>query len=59
MPKKCIICGEEAQYRIKDNADFYCKDCALENFGDLSFLQSIQEEAERLKEVIKERANGA
>jgi len=30
MAKKGIICGEEAAYRIKDNADFDCEDCAVE-----------------------------
>lgn len=45
MPKKCIICGDEAAYRIKDNADFYCEECAEENFGDISYLEKIEEEA--------------
>ncbi|MBI4153025.1 hypothetical protein HY497_00750 [Candidatus Woesearchaeota archaeon] len=43
MPKKCIICGEEAAYRIKDNADFYCEGCAAENFSDVSYLQKMTE----------------
>ncbi len=46
--KKCIICGEESSYRIKDNADFYCEECATDNFGDISYLEKIEEE--QLKE---------
>lgn len=58
MPKKCIICNGEALYRIKDSAEAYCSDCGLEHFGDLSYLQKIEDEAERLKAAIKERIDG-
>jgi len=39
--KKCIICDAEAEFRIKDSADFYCKDCAEEHFEDISYLDTI------------------
>ncbi len=55
MVKKCIVCDLEAEYKIKDISDYYCKDCALENFGDLEMLQTIEEEAQRLKKYIKEK----
>jgi len=55
MSKKCIICGEEATYKIKDTADFYCQTCAEENFGDITMLVKLEEEAQRLKEFIKEK----
>ena len=53
--KKCIICGEEAKYLIKDTSDYYCKECSEENFGDLDYLQKIEESALKLKEIIKNK----
>ena len=41
--KKCILCGKEAEYSIKGNSDFYCKECAIEKFADLSYLEKIEE----------------
>ena len=56
MGKKCIICGEEeAVYKIKDTSDFYCEECAQENFSDLSVLVKVEEEAQRLKEFLEEK----
>jgi len=55
MGKRCIVCSEEAEYKIKDTSDYYCKDCALENFSDLAMLLKVEEEVNRLKEAIKER----
>ena len=55
MTKKCIICGKKAEYQIKDSADFYCQECAEENFADLTLLVKVKEEAERLKEYLKEK----
>ena len=57
MSKKCIICNEQATFKIKDTADFYCQPCAEENFGDLTMLVKLEEEAQRLKEFIKEKTN--
>jgi hypothetical protein len=56
MAKKCIVCNEEeAKYKIKDTSDYYCKECAVENFADLAMLLKVDEEVTRLKEAIKER----
>jgi len=55
MPKKCIICNEEAAYKIKDTPDFYCEECAKENFADLDMLVKVEEEAQRLKKVLQEK----
>ncbi len=55
MDKKCIICEKPASYKIKDTNDFYCEECAEENFGDLSMLVKVEEEVTKLKEVIKEK----
>jgi hypothetical protein len=58
MVKKCIICNEEAEFKIKDNNEFYCQECAQEHFADLSLLQRIEEEAMALKKTILEKTNG-
>ena len=55
MGKKCIVCGEEAKYKIKDTSDYYCEDCAEENFSDHEMLVVLENEAQRLKEVMKEK----
>lgn len=49
--KKCIICEEEASFAIKETKDYYCKECAEEQFGDVSYLVSLEE-----KEEIKENS---
>ena len=41
MPKKCIICGNEAEFHIKGSSESYCKVCAEENFDDLRYLEEI------------------
>ena len=55
MGKKCIICNEEAIYRIRDTSDYYCQDCAEENLGDLNVLVKMEEEAQALKKIIEEK----
>jgi gas vesicle protein len=57
MGKKCIICGIEAKYSIKDSSEFYCNECAEESFSDINYLQKIDEQAKIIKELIKEKAN--
>jgi hypothetical protein len=52
MPKRCIICGEQAEYLIKDTSDYYCKDCAEESFGDVSMLVKVEEQAKLLKKLV-------
>ena len=55
MGKKCILCDAEAEFRIKDTSDYYCKDCAEDSFADISVLVKVEEEAQRLKNVIETR----
>ena len=43
MPKKCIICGAGAKYVIKGTSDYYCEDCADENFSDITLLEKVDE----------------
>ena len=55
MVKKCVVCENEAKYKIKDTSDYYCLDCAQENFSDLDLLITVEEEAQRLKQFFKEK----
>ncbi|MFA6888978.1 MAG: hypothetical protein WC254_05790 [Candidatus Woesearchaeota archaeon] len=41
--KKCLICEEKASFAIKDSQDYYCKECAEEQFGDISYLVTLNE----------------
>lgn len=53
MHKKCIICNEDANFAVKGTSDFYCPQCAEENFGDVSLLVAIEDQAKLLKEEIE------
>ncbi len=55
MGKKCIICDKEAEFKIKNRNESYCLSCAEEHFGDVSLLVKVEEEAQRLNELIKEK----
>ena len=52
--KKCIVCGKKAEYGIKHSSEYYCEECALENFNDLELLEKIDEQIKALKGLIKE-----
>jgi hypothetical protein len=53
MEKKCIICEDNAEFRIKDGREFYCNDCAVMQFGDIALLVKIEEQAKNLKKYLK------
>jgi hypothetical protein len=55
MKRKCFICGKESKFLIKGTSDSYCEECAEENFADLSYLITVEEEAKRLKTLIDEQ----
>ncbi|PIN76905.1 hypothetical protein COV17_00450 [Candidatus Woesearchaeota archaeon CG10_big_fil_rev_8_21_14_0_10_36_11] len=55
MVKKCVVCNENAEFKIKDTSDYYCKDCAEENFSDVSMLIKVEEEAQKLKEFLRQK----
>lgn len=55
MHKKCIICGSTATFLIKDTNDFYCEDCAQEQFSDVSYLIKVEEQAKELKKIVDEK----
>ncbi|KHO46644.1 MAG: hypothetical protein QS98_C0002G0092 [archaeon GW2011_AR3] len=42
MPKKCIICEGPAVFSIRGTNDFYCFECATENFADISVLEKLE-----------------
>ncbi|MGV8086850.1 MAG: non-canonical purine NTP pyrophosphatase [Candidatus Woesearchaeota archaeon] len=39
LEKKCTICNDAARYSIKGSSDWYCKECAIEYFGDIKHLK--------------------
>lgn len=53
MAKKCIICDKEAKFKIKNSNESYCAECAEEHFGDISLLVKVEEEAQKLKDMVK------
>lgn len=55
MAKKCIICNEVAVFCIKDSSECYCEECAKEYFADISVLQKIEDEAQKVKDFINEK----
>ena len=52
MSKKCILCDDAASFAVKDTNNYYCADCASEQFSDLSLLQKISEERKVSKELV-------
>jgi len=54
MSKKCIICDESAEFCIKDSSEYYCAECAKEQFSDLDLLVKVEEQAKALKEALVE-----
>jgi hypothetical protein len=52
MAKKCIICGGDAKLQIKGTSDFYCDECAADNFDDLNVLVSVEEKAKKVKDLV-------
>lgn len=55
MAKKCIICNAEATFCVKGSSDTcYCHDCATDQFGDVTYLISVQEQAKLLRHAIDE-----
>lgn len=48
-----MVCEEqEADYKIKGTPDYYCEKCAVEGFGDIQMLISLEEDAKRLREFL-------
>ncbi len=52
-----MICDEPAAYCIKGKpSDCYCQDCAVEQFGDVTYLVKVEDVARQLKEAIDQLA---
>ena len=53
MTKKCVICSKEATYCIKgSSSDCYCEPCAIDHFGDVTYLIKVDDIAKQLKHQI-------
>jgi inosine triphosphate pyrophosphatase len=52
--KKCIMCSNDAKYSIKGSSDCYCKNCAIECFGDLKSLKRFSEKKKILGKDMHE-----
>lgn len=52
--KKCVLCSNPAVFSVKDTSEFYCEDCALENFADIGALTRIGEGKEDSNDVQEE-----
>jgi ribosomal protein L37AE/L43A len=40
--KRCTMCNNTGQYHIKASSDYYCRECAKEYFGNLSYLEKVR-----------------
>jgi len=50
--KRCFICGAEAEYCIKGSSECYCEECAVDNFGDITYLIKVEDAARELKDKV-------
>ncbi len=48
--KKCVLCSNPAVFAVKDTSEYYCEDCALENFADVGSLSRIDEPKKPIEE---------
>jgi len=54
MAKKCTLCSAEARYMIKDSSEYYCDECALENFSDVGVLQPIEDTNKKSEHLVED-----
>ena len=52
MTRKCTLCGEDAEFRIKGGSEHYCLECASMQFGDVSLLVKIDNDMKNLKKRL-------
>ena len=55
MAKICCLCDTKAKFVLKSTTDYYCKECAIDFFGDISLLLPLEEQAKQLKKFIDEK----
>jgi hypothetical protein len=56
MGELCYICKKPAQYSMKGTDLCYCKEHAQVYFADVSYLQKIDKETKKMKELINTTA---
>ncbi len=49
-----MVCDDAATFAIKDSSNYYCTDCAKDNFSDLAMLIKVEEIAKNLKDKLDE-----
>ena len=54
MKKSCTICGGTAEFLVKDSTQASCRECAVDCFRDISFLQKVEEQAK----IVREKQRG-
>jgi hypothetical protein len=52
MTALCYICKKKAQYVMKGTDLYYCQEHAQVYFADVSYLQTIDKETKKMKELI-------
>jgi len=55
MPKKCVICGDDAVFQIKGTNNYYCQSCAETLFSDTKLLVKVEEEAQAFKKFLDQQ----
>ena len=55
MAKKCIICQDPAAFAIKATNDYYCKECAENQFEDVTFLISIEDINKPVEDIVDQK----
>jgi hypothetical protein len=55
MTKGCCLCEANAEFVLKGTTDYYCKECALDFFGDIGLLLPLEEEAQVLAKFVEEK----
>ncbi|MBI2147926.1 hypothetical protein HYU19_05680 [Candidatus Woesearchaeota archaeon] len=58
MAKTCIICDKNASFCVKGSSDlFYCHDCATDQFGDVTYLITVEEQAKQVMKAMEDAAD--
>ena len=57
MDNKCLICSAKAKFKISSTNDYYCEDCAVEFFGDISCLLKVDTESKKIKQIIDDKTS--
>ncbi|MFT7615983.1 MAG: hypothetical protein ACI8Y7_000811 [Candidatus Woesearchaeota archaeon] len=53
MKLKCTICDTQAEFAVKGTNTGYCKEHALEFFGDIGLLAPAQELANAMNQAVE------